>query len=194
MTAPTSATQALKDWLESGTTGLSSLAMARRLAPLAGIDVFIPRERGFWNDSHPSDPSDLGRCLGLLGAVPSLAAFLPGMAGVSPQWAALVASWGELEALYREELPAGPAPRCYRRMREILEAVNELGRAARIRDEREAADREARLLAESGSLYRAVLKVVEGCDEGTIMKVIDGDEIREMRTLIARVEGKGVAR
>jgi hypothetical protein len=113
----------LAAWLASDDTGLSSRVMARRLAPLAGLAVRIPQAARADSAAHPHDPGDFGRCLRLLEAVPELRPHLPAMAGVSPIWAALVGAWGELEALYREELPAGTAPRTYRRMRELIEAA-----------------------------------------------------------------------
>mgnify|MGYP000641513243 FL=1 len=77
----------LAAWLKSDKTGISSLTMARSLAPLADLPA-PPEPR--WR-SHPLDPSDFGRCLGLLEAVPELRPHLPAMADESPVWAALVA-------------------------------------------------------------------------------------------------------
>ena len=102
-------------WLGAGDTGLSSETMC-----LYFISGKAPeRLHGFTGPHYPLDPSDLGRCLGLLDAVPEWRARLPELAALSPQWAALVANWDRLEALYREELPAGTAPRCYAAMHEI---------------------------------------------------------------------------
>jgi hypothetical protein len=116
----------LRAWLHSDDTGLSSLAMARRLAPLAGLGESVPGPRfPDDRDARPHDPADLGRCVRLLEAVPELRPHLPAMAGVSREWAALVGAWDELEALYREELPTGRGPRCYARMRELTDEPKE---------------------------------------------------------------------
>jgi hypothetical protein len=97
------------EWLLSGDTGLSSEAI---MAWMLGA-----REGRF---RHPHDPADLGRCLRLLDRIPEWRARLGEMAAASPQWSALVGVWAELEGLYREEEPTGNAPRCFRRMREVL--------------------------------------------------------------------------
>lgn len=111
----------LAAWLRSDDTGQSSLAMARHLAPLAGIGVEVPLGHYADGTEHPSDPSDFGRCSRLLGAVPELRPHLESMASLSPAWASLAGHWEELEALHREETPAGKAPRLYRRMRDLIE-------------------------------------------------------------------------
>jgi hypothetical protein len=104
----------LRAWLASDDTGLSSRAMAARLAPLIGERVLLGRPT-----DHPHDPDDFGRCLGLLEAAPALREHLPLMADVSPEWACLVGAWDELEALYREERPSGKAPRLFERMKAL---------------------------------------------------------------------------
>jgi hypothetical protein len=116
----------LMGWLASDETGLSSREMARRLAPLAfgSGAVRVPGESSiFRGPNYPHDPSDLGRCVSLLDAAPELREHLPSMADVCPEWAALVGAWDELEALYREELPSGRAPKCYARMRQLIDAA-----------------------------------------------------------------------
>jgi hypothetical protein len=109
----------LDAWLRSDDTGSSSMAMANHLVALDGGKP--PHVRPDDRRHHPADPSDLGRCIGLLAAVPELRPHLPAMAAVSPAWAALIGAWDELEALYAEEAPGGKAPRTYRRMRELLD-------------------------------------------------------------------------
>jgi hypothetical protein len=106
----------LEAWLRSDDTGISSLTMAWKLGPLVGRAVNSPRH----GPDHPSDPSDFGRCVGLLEAAPEMRSHLPAMAEVSPVWARLVASWDELEGLYRAELPSGEAPKLFRRMQELI--------------------------------------------------------------------------
>lgn len=110
----------LDAWLHSDDTGLSSMVMARRLAPLAGIDRPIcgPRDPDDAT-AHPCDPGDFGRCVGLLDAVPELRPHLGAMEQVSPVWSGLIDSWDELEALYREELPKGKAPKLFARLQEL---------------------------------------------------------------------------
>lgn len=117
----------MEAWLASDSTGVSSLYMARHLASLAGLGaVYAPPH----DEPFPHDPSDFGRCVGLLDAVPELRPHLATLAdGHGPVWAGLVAAWGELEALFREELPSGKAPKLYKRMREIIDA----GRKERVK-------------------------------------------------------------
>lgn len=114
----------LMGWLASDETGLSSREMARKLAPLAFSEgvMRVPGEPlHFRGPNYPHDPSDLGRCVALLDAAPELRPHIPAMAEVCPEWAALVGSWDELEKLYREERPSGRAPRCFARMRQLIE-------------------------------------------------------------------------
>jgi hypothetical protein len=116
-------------WLKSDDTGSSSREMARHLAPLAGLPDYVDA-RGDLDDNDqripntPIDPSDLGRCIGLLDAVPEFRPLLPRMAEVSPLWAAFIEAWTELEGLYREELLSGSVPKCYERMQEIRKAFD----------------------------------------------------------------------
>jgi hypothetical protein len=99
----------LDAWLSSDQTGVSSIFMA---GVLSGS---FSRKFG-----HPHDPSDFGRCLGLLDACPELRGNIRRMAEHGAEWSALVGAWHELEKMYREELPSGRAPRTYDRMRELL--------------------------------------------------------------------------
>lgn len=90
----------LRDWLDSDDTGLSSIAMARHLAPRADLGVHVPchpRDQ----KCYPRDRSDFDRCCRLLETVPALRPHLPTMAELSPTWARLVDAWGELEMLRR---------------------------------------------------------------------------------------------
>lgn len=102
-------------WLGAGDTGLSSETMC-----LYFISGRAPeRLHGFRRISYPLDPSDFGRCVRLLAAVPEWRARLPELAALSPEWDGLVANWDRLEALYWEELPAKTAPRLYAAMHEL---------------------------------------------------------------------------
>ena len=114
----------IEKWLASDDTGMSSLAMARRLCQeVGGHQPRIPLKRYSDGCEHPSDPSDFGRCIRLLEAVPQLREHLPSMAGLSPVWAAYVARWDEMEKLYRDEFPTGSAPKLYALMQSIRDQV-----------------------------------------------------------------------
>lgn len=117
------AVSGLDAWLDGDDTGASSKALARYLAPLAGIHTHVRLSPYSNGEEHPCDPGDFGRCLRLLEAAPELRPHLKEMASVSPVWARLVGAWEELEALYAEERPRGQAPRLYRRMQELREVA-----------------------------------------------------------------------
>lgn len=118
--APTESVEyRLVKWFLSGDTGVSSEKIA---SVMTGIK---PGERKIFlrdaRDSHPSDPSDLGRCLRLLDRVPEWKpVFGKKMAAVSKSWAALIKNWSKLETLYKEEVGSGRAPKCYDLMRAVL--------------------------------------------------------------------------
>lgn len=97
----------------SSDTGTSSRAIVARME---GSEL---DNHGF--SSHPSDPSDLGRCIRLLDKIPEYRERLLEMCDVSITWAMLVTHWDELEAFYREEESSGKAPKCYARMQELIE-------------------------------------------------------------------------
>lgn len=99
----------LSAWLASDDVGMSSKWMAYALSGRSGSPEY----------RYPLDPSDFGRCLGLLKAAPELRAKLPMLRGRSREWTALVDHWDELESLYNEELPSGRAPKTYARMKEL---------------------------------------------------------------------------
>ena len=103
---------ALRNWLISGHTGVSSLTIAHVLSRTAS-----PR----YGAHVPLDPSDFGRCLGLLTAVPEFAGRLKEVAAKYPEWAPLVREWDNLKELYYEELPYGTAPKLYERMQDLIE-------------------------------------------------------------------------
>lgn len=91
------------EWALGESTGASSKAIARHMMGLP--DKWM---------SYPSDGGDLGRCIGLLDAVPEWRARLPEMSAYSPAWAALVKHWDELETKRRAGVDV------YDRMKEIL--------------------------------------------------------------------------
>lgn len=98
-------------WIRSWDTGLSSVTIWHTM-------MGLPWSRS-WGPTPPRDPDDLGRCLGLFEILPEWRPRLPEVADRYPEWAPLVQAWDELEALYREEEPAGTAPRCYARMKSL---------------------------------------------------------------------------
>lgn len=105
-----SAGMGLTAWLASDRVGSSSKYMAHVLTGKTWGAKY----------AHPHDPSDFGRCLGLLEAVPAFRDRLSMMSAESGEWDRLVHSWDEIERLYREELPSGRAPKCFEKMRKLL--------------------------------------------------------------------------
>lgn len=110
----------LMNWLSSGDTGASSLALLAHMERDLVLTAML--RFGF---AHPLDPSDLGRCIRLMDIEPSYRTRIGEMAAVSPQWAVLASHWSELETLYRSEVPEhkGRAPKTYARMWKLLKAV-----------------------------------------------------------------------
>lgn len=102
--------QGLTAWLTSDETGSSSEFMAHVLCGARRAD-----------NNHPHDPSDFGRCLGFLAAVPEARTKITEMKKHGAVWSGLVDHWGELESLYHDEKKRGKlAPKCYAMMREII--------------------------------------------------------------------------
>ena len=75
----------------------------------------------------PSDPSDFGRCLRLLNAVPAWCARLSEVVERHPAWKPLVEHWDELEELWLEESPSGECPKLYDRMQELADRKRSRG-------------------------------------------------------------------
>ncbi|PZR93527.1 MAG: hypothetical protein DI537_10440 [Stutzerimonas stutzeri] len=103
-------------WIVGEHVGSSSMAI---FAHMTGVK---PRQ-GF---SNPWDPSDFGRCLRLLRAVPEWRVRLPEMARRSKAWKALCARWSEIERCMEEEVglnweKSQSAPRTYELMKEIID-------------------------------------------------------------------------
>ena len=112
----------LAAWMGSDDVGLSSLTMARKLAPLAGLGE-CPPHRYQTHGNYPHDPDDLSRCLKLLRCVPELRAHLGAMAECGPVWAGYVAQWDEMERLFAEEAPTKNCPKLYALMKAIQGAI-----------------------------------------------------------------------
>lgn len=100
----------LTAWLASDRVGASSKYMA---------DVLTGKTLGV-KYAHPHDPSDFGRCLGLLDAVPAFRDRLSMMSAESGEWDRLVHAWDQIELLYCQEVSAGRAPKCFALMRKLL--------------------------------------------------------------------------
>lgn len=103
-------------WFAGGDTGLSSVALLNAALGVPG------------KDDYPHDPSDLGRCLRLMRALPWTGRGLPVLASRSEAWSALAGCWKVLTALMADEVgidwdKGTIAPKTYRAMREILEVV-----------------------------------------------------------------------
>lgn len=105
---------AVVEWLLGDERGASSKAMCRAM-------YGDPKEGPEWTH-HPHDPDDFRRCVRFLDQTGTRVR-LGMVAKLSPVWAALVDRWAELEALLREEEPTGKAPRCYKRMQEIIQGA-----------------------------------------------------------------------
>lgn len=102
-------------WRRSDDTGVSSCYLADIL------ENGISDEQHRFPNPYPHDPGDFGRCVRMLEAAPELREYLHRMLDPEhgPEWNAIAAAWDELEALYREEMPSGTAPRLYARLQEL---------------------------------------------------------------------------
>lgn len=101
-------------WMAIGRQGRSSQTLFQRLTG----------RRLTFDEGHPTDPADFGRCRQLLEEVPELAGRLGEMSSASDVWARLVDQWaslcGEMDAeapRWREE--GGRAPRTLERMKRL---------------------------------------------------------------------------
>ncbi len=104
---PVIAGMGLEAWRRCDHTGQSSLFMASWLS-----------NGHFAEHAYPHDPSDFGRCLGLLEAVPELRGRLSAMRHASPIWAKLIDKWEAFEALYR----AGNGEELFKQMKQVEHA------------------------------------------------------------------------
>lgn len=96
------------EWAAIGETGVSSKAMLSTMLGKPPKDRFC----------YPHDGGDLGRCIGLLDAIPEYRDRLPEMKAVGPEWGALVENWTELEAMWRRK-----DAKLYDRMKSILDPI-----------------------------------------------------------------------
>lgn len=95
-------------WAAGSSTGASSKAM---------LKVMLG-ERPKTSFCYPHDGGDLGRCIGLLDAVPEYRERLAEVKTIGSEWAALIDHWPELEARWRRD-----DDKLYDRMREILDPI-----------------------------------------------------------------------
>ncbi len=98
-----------EDWPSCGDTGTSARAIFLHMQGLRVEEI---------GDNIPHDPDDFGRCSRLLTA-PWASTWRARMGEMAryPGWTKLSSAWAELEALYREELTTGAAPKLYARLR-----------------------------------------------------------------------------
>jgi hypothetical protein len=101
-------------WLRSGDTGVSSIAI---YTAMLGGPTPILRSDQNW----PHDPSDFGRCFRLLERFPDWRNDMSKVSKMFPAWAPIINVWPELEDLYREEIknPRGMAPKLYARLQTL---------------------------------------------------------------------------
>jgi len=86
------------EWIVGGDTGISSENIWAVMVGGHG-----KRRNGF-NNFHPSDPADFGRCARLLTLVPEWRPRMDEMRILSKEWSALVDHWDEVESCMREEV------------------------------------------------------------------------------------------
>ena len=104
-------------WLLGNDTGISS----RTIFGVLTLGDQWHGRHAYLGAGLPRDPTDLGRCIRLLEAIPEWRSRLPEMAAAFAEWGPLVRDWDALESLYREEEPSGTAPKCYEAMRARIE-------------------------------------------------------------------------
>ncbi len=100
----------LTAWLVRDDTGASSKYMASILSGQFSV-----------SHNYPWDPSDLGRCIRLLEAVPELESELHKMKACSPQWSAVVDNWDKWKDLYE----AGEGKKLYQEMKLTYESLRD---------------------------------------------------------------------
>lgn len=100
-------------WGAGSNTGESSRAML-------GLMLGVRPRTSF---CYPHDGGDLGRCIGLLDAVPEYRERLDEMKAIGPEWAALIEHWPELEARWRRQ-----DAELYDRMKQLLDPIEKKNR------------------------------------------------------------------
>lgn len=99
-------------WAIGNDTGASSKAIAGHMTGNRPSSGYPP----------PWDPSDFGRCMRLVAAIPEWRPRLPEMAKRSPEWAGIVKHWDRIEQCMRAELAdgGGRAPATYDLIKQAL--------------------------------------------------------------------------
>ena len=90
--APTKIKDKILNWLANGETGISSEAMAFKMA---GVN-----QKAWCGGTHPSDGDDFKRCMKLVNEVPEIRTRLEEMCSVSKCWKALIDNWESVEKCY----------------------------------------------------------------------------------------------
>ena len=104
--------KAVVTWLLGKNVGVSSQTIVAYM------------EKTEYNGSHPWDPHDFGRCLGLLKIAPKYKKRLKDMADLSPVWARLIENWDEIERLYNiwdKSNLSSDYDKCYSLMRVLID-------------------------------------------------------------------------
>ena len=86
------------EWLESGQTGLSSLALCKAAFPQTQyykLDKMIERDL----DNYPHDNADFKRCMLLIEQVPEIRQKMPELSGLNQKWQNLFTHWDNIESL-----------------------------------------------------------------------------------------------
>lgn len=86
-------TENIIKWMFNGKKGISSETMA------ATAMGHVHSE-----GCHPSDPSDLNRCILLVEAAPEVKDAFPKIAALSKTWAAVIEHWDELREMFISEV------------------------------------------------------------------------------------------
>lgn len=103
--------QKILEWVfTSEDVGMSSKAMA---AASVGVTKCT---------SHPHDPSDLNRCVKLVGEIPEIKEKFHLISELSPTWKRLIDKWDELESTLKSEVESGSgrAPKTYDLIKSII--------------------------------------------------------------------------
>lgn len=115
---------AVAGWIVGNDTGSSSQWLAA--TAIAGA---IPESK--YAPSYPRDAADLGRCIRLIAAAPSVRNAFPLLAAACEKWAALIGKWDALTVLHNET----PENDSYR-WRVVTSQMEMLFRSANVSDQR----------------------------------------------------------
>ena len=99
------------EWMFCGRTGISSETMAAIALGVEGKASF-----GF---GAPHDPSDFGRCYGLVKVAPEIKNVFSEISEKVPEFAGILSNWDELCGLYERDLSLGRSSELYDRIKEL---------------------------------------------------------------------------